>query len=70
MQRTPAPGVVNRSRGRLHPCDVPAPPHSLTYTRLYACGWRCDRHSPAAMADWPALPAAAQTRTRQDDHDG
>lgn len=68
MHRTPAVAAVNRSRGRRHPCDVPAPPHSLTYSRFYPCGWRCDRHSPAAMAAWP--PATAQPRTRQDDPDG
>lgn len=51
------PTPVRRRRRRRRPgaCDVPLFPHDLTYARLYPCGWRCDRHSPAA------LPALLQT---------
>lgn len=31
-------------------------PHGLQAARLYPCGWRCDRHTPAAMAGRPETP--------------
>lgn len=34
-------------------CDVPAVPHGLRRPRFYPCGWRCTRHTPAAMAGKP-----------------
>jgi hypothetical protein len=36
-------------RGRRQPCEIPSLLHSLN-SRLYPCGWRCDRHSPWGMA--------------------
>ncbi|MFF0510985.1 hypothetical protein [Streptomyces sp. NPDC004250] len=38
-------------------CELPAPPHALTYGRLYVTGWRCARHTPAAMKGQPEPPA-------------
>lgn len=32
------------------PCDVPWFPHGLRKARPYACGWRCNRHAPWAVA--------------------
>lgn len=41
--------VAAPRRGRRQPCEIPALPHSLN-SRLYPCGWRCDRHSPWGRA--------------------
>ncbi|MCC9712049.1 hypothetical protein E4N62_46710 [Streptomyces sp. MNU76] len=41
--------AVVRRRGRRQPCEVPSLPHSLN-SRFYPGGWRCDRHSPWALA--------------------
>ena len=38
------------------PCDVPWLPHGLRRARLYAAGWRCDRHSPNAIRGLPEAP--------------
>lgn len=47
----PTPGrPAPPARRRRPACDVPQPSHDLTYARLYPCGWRCDRHSPWALA--------------------
>jgi hypothetical protein len=43
------PTVAAPRRGRREPCETPTLPHSLN-SRLYPCGWRCDRHSPWALA--------------------
>jgi len=47
-------------------------PHGLQKARLYACGWRCDRHAPWALAGRPEplpgpgpLPGAWTTPTPQ-----
>jgi hypothetical protein len=46
--------TFGRPRPRPRPaCGVPWLPHDLTYARLYPCGWRCDRHSPWALAGRP-----------------
>lgn len=37
---------------QIKPCSVPAPPHDGP-ARLYPCGWRCVRHTPAAQAGRP-----------------
>ena len=33
--------------------------------RLYSCGWRCDRHSPWALAGKRSLPKPDPERTAQ-----
>ncbi|MEU2181506.1 hypothetical protein [Streptomyces thermolilacinus] len=43
-------------KARPVPCESPALPHGLTYARLYVTGWRCDRHTPAALAGRPETP--------------
>lgn len=48
----PLPGRAAVTRAR-RACDVPWLPHDLTYARPYPCGWRCDRHSPWALAKQP-----------------
>lgn len=59
----PGRAALPSRRRRPRPCDVPATPHDLTYARPYPCGWRCDRHSPWALAgrDGPESPAAPLT---------
>lgn len=37
-------------------CESLALPHALAYARLYPCGWRCARHTPAAMKDQDEAP--------------
>lgn len=37
-------------------CEVPSNPHGLRYARPYACGWRCNKHTPAAMQGKPEPP--------------
>lgn len=44
------PGRAGRRR---RPCAMPWSGHGLTYARPYPCGWRCDRHSPWALAHQP-----------------
>ncbi|MEV0639008.1 hypothetical protein AB0I77_29510 [Streptomyces sp. NPDC050619] len=34
-------------------CNVPSNPHGLRYARRYIVGWRCDKHTPAAMQGKP-----------------
>lgn len=34
--------------GSKHGCESLAVPHTLMRPRLYPCGWRCARHTPAA----------------------
>lgn len=43
-------------RRRPRPCAFSAPTHALTYARHYPCGYRCDRHSPWALAGWTTFP--------------
>ncbi|MFG2993984.1 hypothetical protein ACGFZK_32615 [Streptomyces sp. NPDC048257] len=38
------------------PCEALLLPHSLQPARLYPCGWRCDRHTPNALAGRPETP--------------
>ncbi|MFE9737314.1 hypothetical protein [Streptomyces sp. NPDC006477] len=42
-------------RRRTPPCDHPGQ-HGLKRPRLYPAGWRCDRHTPAALAGRPEAP--------------
>lgn len=42
-----------RARRKWQPCTVPSHPHGLKYPRLYACGWKCDKHAPWAVAGRP-----------------
>ncbi|WP_435969334.1 hypothetical protein [Streptomyces sp. Qhu_M48] len=37
------------------PCELPGP-HGQGPPRLYVTGWRCDRHTPAALAGRPEAP--------------
>ncbi|MFJ4907699.1 hypothetical protein ACIQCR_24710 [Streptomyces sp. NPDC093249] len=37
------------------PCDHVGP-HGLAHARLYVTGWRCDLHTPAALAGRPEAP--------------
>ncbi len=41
---------------RRRACDVPWFPHGLKKARPYPCGWRCDRHTPNALAGRPETP--------------
>lgn len=56
-----------RAPRKWKPCEVPSHPHGLKYPRLYACGWKCDKHSPWAVAGrlepqpGPGLPEGAWT---------
>lgn len=43
-------------KGRPPPCESAGLPHGLTRARLYPCGWRCDRHTPAALQGRPEPP--------------
>jgi hypothetical protein len=49
------------------PCNVPTGDHSPGNARFYPCGWRCDQHSPWALAGrpepqpGPGWPATAWT---------
>ncbi|MFB7031737.1 MULTISPECIES: hypothetical protein [unclassified Streptomyces] len=45
--------MTNRRRTR--PCEHLGP-HGLLRPRLYASGWCCDRHTPAALAGRPEAP--------------
>lgn len=45
-----------RRRRKPPACEVLTPPHAITYARLYLCGWRCARHTPAAMQGKPETP--------------
>lgn len=47
------------------PCDVPSLPHSLN-SRPYACGWRCDRHSPWGLRGWPGPTRRVDPDTRNE----
>lgn len=55
------------ARRKWKPCETPSHPHGLKYPRLYACGWKCDRHAPWAAAGrpeplpGPGLPEGAWT---------
>lgn len=62
----PAPRRGGRPAVRRRPCDVPWLPHDLTYARPYPCGWRCDRHSPWALANQPKPGMHATTQIRPD----
>lgn len=44
------------TRRRARPCTGAPPPHALSYARPFPCGWRCARHTPAAMAGEPEPP--------------
>lgn len=58
--RAPRPGrAALPLHRRRRPCNVPQAPHDLTYARLYPCGWRCDRHSPWALAGRPGPESPA-----------
>ncbi|MCR3732213.1 hypothetical protein FHS35_009131 [Streptomyces umbrinus] len=46
------PTLIAPRRGRRQPCEIPQLPHSLN-SRLYPCGWRCDRHSPWGLQNKP-----------------
>ena len=41
---------------RRRACDVPWLPHGLLRARLYAAGWRCNRHTPNAIRGLPEAP--------------
>lgn len=57
---TPAPKdtAFRRPRRRPPPCNSLGT-HGLRRARLYACGWRCDSHTPAAQAGRPEPPEGA-----------
>ncbi|MFE6816037.1 hypothetical protein [Streptomyces sp. NPDC057677] len=42
-------------RRPFRPCELSGP-HGLGRPRLYVTGWRCDRHTPAALAGRPEAP--------------
>lgn len=42
--------------GSKKPCGSMAQPHGVVYARRYLPGWRCDRHTPAAVQGKPEPP--------------
>ncbi|MEU0522734.1 hypothetical protein [Streptomyces niveus] len=42
--------------GSIRPCGSIGLPHGLRYARPYPCGWRCEKHTPAAEQGKPEPP--------------
>lgn len=53
------PGLRNGGQyvsGSIRPCGSLGLPHGLRYARFYPCGWRCSKHTPAAVQGKPEAP--------------